>query len=348
MPLEATMILVDNSDWSRNGDFFPTRWEAQEEAANIVSQAKCEQNAESSVGLMVIAGKQVEILVTPVQDPGRILASFPGVKLGGRVQLSTALQIAQLALKHRLNKNQKQRIIVFVASPVEETEDTLVKLGQRLRKNAIAIDVINLESSNPDQNAKLQKLVDATKDAADNSHYVQVSPGIQLLSDTLLSTPVLMSGEGGQAGAGLGDFGAGAGMDPELEMALRISLEEEKAREQKKKDDDDKKTKDPGQPKSQDDNKMKIEEPSKPANLDDMDEEELLLRAQELSLQDAPAPSSQSKGKDDKTKEQEAFQDPEFINELLSGIPGLDKDDPELKKMTQKKDDKGEGKDDKK
>jgi 26S proteasome regulatory subunit N10 len=335
------MILVDNSDWSRNGDFFPTRWEAQEEAANIIAQAKCEQNAESSVGLMVIAGKQVEILVTPVQDPGRILASFPSVKLGGRIQLSTAVQIAQLALKHRLNKNQRQRIVVFIASPVEESEDALTKLGQRLRKNNIAIDVVNLESGNPEQNSKLQKLVEATKDAADNSHYVQVSPGIQLLSDTLLSSPILNSGEGGQAGGvgGMNEFGGAAGMDPELEMALRISLEEEKAREQKKKDDDTKKD----APKT-DDNKMKIEEP-KPSdkNVDDMDEEELLERAQKLSLQDAP-PAGQAKPKDDKTKEQEAFQDPEFINELLKEVPGLDKDAPEIKKMTEKKDDK-DGKD---
>jgi len=28
MGLEATMVIVDNSDYSRNGDFMPTRWEA--------------------------------------------------------------------------------------------------------------------------------------------------------------------------------------------------------------------------------------------------------------------------------------------------------------------------------
>ena len=57
---------------------------------------------------------RVEILVTPVQEPGRILASFLNVKLGGRIHSSTALQIAQLALKHRLNKNQKQRIMYLL------------------------------------------------------------------------------------------------------------------------------------------------------------------------------------------------------------------------------------------
>jgi len=35
--------------------------------------------------LMSMAGKQVEILVTPITDPGRILASFPKIKIGGNI-----------------------------------------------------------------------------------------------------------------------------------------------------------------------------------------------------------------------------------------------------------------------
>ncbi len=40
---------VDNSEWVRNGDYVPTRLEAQHDAANIVATAKTEQNAESTV-----------------------------------------------------------------------------------------------------------------------------------------------------------------------------------------------------------------------------------------------------------------------------------------------------------
>ena len=29
MPLEATMLVIDNSDYMRNGDFAPSRMEAQ-------------------------------------------------------------------------------------------------------------------------------------------------------------------------------------------------------------------------------------------------------------------------------------------------------------------------------
>jgi len=56
-----------------------------------------------------------------------------------------------------------------------------------------------------------------------------------------------------------------------------------------------------------------------------MDEEELMRRAQELSLQDHPA--------EQKKKEEDVLiQDPNFVNELLSSIPGIDQNSDEIKK----------------
>jgi len=341
--LEATMIIVDNSDWARNGDFFPTRWEAQEEAANIVAQAKCQENVESAVGLMLMAGRQADILVTPLSDPGRILTSFENVKLGGYCHLSTALQIAQLSLKHRLNKNQKQRIIVFVASPIREDEKSLEALGKKLKKNGVAVDVVNLETGDAEQNQKLQKLVEAVN-SSDNSHYVEANAGIQQLSDFLISTPVLSSGEGGAIGGIGNEFGGS--MDPELEMAIRISLEEEKERLRKKEEDEKKKNEgkiEEEKPVAAPDNSMKIENQAND-KLDDMDEEELMRRAQELSLQEHNAQNPN----DDKKKEGEAFQDPNFVNELLSSIHGIDQNDPEIKKALEQIQKGDEKKDDKK
>jgi 26S proteasome regulatory subunit N10 len=58
MPLEATMICMDNSEWNRNGDFYPSRWYSQVDAANIIAEAKTQQNPESSVGVMSMGGKR--------------------------------------------------------------------------------------------------------------------------------------------------------------------------------------------------------------------------------------------------------------------------------------------------
>lgn len=72
------------------------------------------------------------------------MALVHDVQLSGRAKLSTALSIAQLALKHRLNKSQRQRCLVFLASPIDEDIPSLVQLAKKLKRNDIAVDFVNL------------------------------------------------------------------------------------------------------------------------------------------------------------------------------------------------------------
>jgi len=57
MPLEATMMIIDNSEYMRNGDYQPTRFEAQADAVNTVFRTKIDSNPENTVGIMTMAGK---------------------------------------------------------------------------------------------------------------------------------------------------------------------------------------------------------------------------------------------------------------------------------------------------
>ncbi|WFD29540.1 proteasome regulatory particle base subunit rpn10 [Malassezia sp. CBS 17886] len=245
MPLEATMLVcvrgrarahcrLDNSEWMRNGDYPPSRWGAQSDAVNILFDAKTNANPESMVGLMTMGGKSPEVLVTLTHDIGKIFAALHNTKLDGSVNLSTGINIAQLALKHRQNKNQRQRVVVFVGSPVADTEESLVALGKKLKKNNVAVDVVSFGESEQNQE-KLAKLVE-TVDSSDNSHLLTVPVDTTLLADTLIASPILMEGAAGDAGAAPGtssdyQFGVDPNMDPELAMALRMSLEEEQARQ---------------------------------------------------------------------------------------------------------------------
>ena len=49
---------MDNSEWSRNGDFAPSRWDSQVDAANIICEAKTQQNPENTLGIMAYAGRR--------------------------------------------------------------------------------------------------------------------------------------------------------------------------------------------------------------------------------------------------------------------------------------------------
>lgn len=160
MVLEATMIVLDNSEWMRNGDYTPTRWEAQADAVSMIFDAKTNSNPESEVGLMTMAGKSPEVLATLTQDMGKILAALHRSKIVGNADVATGINVASLALKHRQNKNQRQRVIVFVGSPVAQSEDDLVKLGKKLKKNNIAVDIVNFGEDAENQE-KLSKFIEA-------------------------------------------------------------------------------------------------------------------------------------------------------------------------------------------
>ena len=47
---------VDNSEYMRNGDFLPTRLQAQQDAVGLIAQSKLRSNPESNVGLMTLSG----------------------------------------------------------------------------------------------------------------------------------------------------------------------------------------------------------------------------------------------------------------------------------------------------
>lgn len=42
-----------------------------------------------------------------------LIPFYVGLEMGGEMNIAAGIQVAQLALKHRQNKNQQQRIIVF-------------------------------------------------------------------------------------------------------------------------------------------------------------------------------------------------------------------------------------------
>lgn len=98
MVLEAVMMVVDNSENSRNGDYTPTRWEAQADAVSTIFSRITQSNPESSAGLMSMGGKGPEVLVTLTTDFGKILDGVHRTKISGVPHFSTGIQIAGVSL----------------------------------------------------------------------------------------------------------------------------------------------------------------------------------------------------------------------------------------------------------
>ncbi|KAH1266876.1 26S proteasome non-ATPase regulatory subunit 4 [Glycine max] len=426
MVLEATMICIDNSEWMRNGDYSPSRFQAQADAVNLICGAKTQSNPENTVGVLTMAGKGVRVLVTPTSDLGKILAcmhvelrvdaglylwfiqnvvasdkalsfwsflkvehhsgvelfnsSLTWLDIGGEMNLAAGIQVAQLALKHRQNKKQQQRIIVFAGSPVKHEKKMLEMIGRKLKKNSVALDIVNFGEEDEGKTEKLEALLAAVNNN-DTSHIVHVPSGPNALSDVLISTPIFTGdGEGGSgfaaaaAAAAAGgvsgfEFGVDPNLDPELALALRVSMEEERARQEaaaKKAAEDAAKQEKGGEQQASSQDATMTERASaamseaenKTSDLMD-DENALLQQALAMSMDD-PAISHDVKDTDmseasasdpdlalalqlsiaDSTKDQgsqsdmsKLLADQSFVSSILASLPGVDPNDPSVKDL---------------
>ena len=145
------------------------------------------------------------------------------------MDFTKTIEIAQLALKHRPNKNQKQRIIAIIYSPLAEEASVLTNLAKKAKKNGVAVDLINIGAR--ENLEKLQSFIESVNNA-DNSHLVHIDIGAASVADVVISSPITQgavpTGEaiGGAAAADMGRIDPN--IDPELAEAIRQSLEEQK------------------------------------------------------------------------------------------------------------------------
>ncbi|XP_023025366.1 regulatory particle non-ATPase 10 isoform X2 [Leptinotarsa decemlineata] len=350
MVLESTMICVDNSDYMRNGDFVPSRLQAQQDAVNLVCHSKTRSNPENNVGLLTLA--KVEVLATLTSDVGRILSKLHQIQPDGEINLHTGIRIAHLALKHRQGKNHKMRIVVFVGSPVENEEKELVKLAKKLKKEKVNVDLISFGEDALNSEILTNFVNTLNGKDGTSSHLVTVPPGPHL-SDALISSPIIQ-GEDGTGGAGLSasgyEFGVDPNEDPELALALRVSMEEQRQRQE----DEARRAKDVAGTETGTKTEAIKEEPTEEALLEralamsmeqgeeqsttnsaavdfaNMTEDEQIAFAMQMSMQDAQSSTSAPPAKEEPMEVEadedysEVMNDPAFLQSVLENLPGVD------------------------
>lgn len=200
-----------------------------------------------------MAGTGPTVLTTPTTNFGALLSGLHDTKIKGHIRLGTAISVAMLALKHRANKSQRQRIVVLICSELDQkfgdkndTEKELIKLAKKCKKNNVSVDFVAFgDALESNTKSILEKFIDAVGGSSgEGNHLAVIPPGPGLLSDSLITTPIVsVGGEAGQGGSGMEgvetggagasggfEFGVDPSADPELAMALRMSMEEEQNR----------------------------------------------------------------------------------------------------------------------
>jgi len=247
----------------------------------------------------------------------------------------------------------------------------LVKAGKKLKKNNVAVDIVNFGEEEHNTEI-LQEFLKAVK-STDNSHLITVPSGTQqLLSDILISSPIFAQQGGlndlglpdGTTSAGIpgGDDGAGVGgtgaagnafggidpnMDPEMAMAIRQSLEEERARQEALTREEQNAganapsananvVSENAENQSIDANPAVVEPVGndEPENQPMADDDEELLQALQMSMQEGKeAHDVESSAAVTSPQATDALDDDAYMKELLSGLPGVDANELDVKDL---------------
>ena len=289
-----------------------------------------------------MAGKRVEVHVTLTNDLSKILNANQNIHLSGECDFLTAMNIATLTLKHRQNKNQKQRIIMFVGSPIKHSSDEMVIVGKKLKKYNIAVDIVSF--GNLDENRdQLNQFLKAVNNA-NNSSITEVPVGDYIV-DNLFSSPIMselgaygdipMEAEGfgqpipsnvpasNQQGVGMSQF------ERDIDMAIQNSLLEEQKRQEAL---NAAKNNVVTEVKTSEINPIDKNVEMKPVDEEEDDEEAALEQAKLLSLKEHEEVLKKESGEEKKVKD-ELLENQEFIKDLLQGINSTEIKDDEIEEL---------------
>lgn len=220
---KAVVILFDNSCFSINSDFDPTRIEAEKHTIELFCNQILDQNRDTQISVGCLAGGEGGIRISFTSNMSKILEAVESVSCGGRVALVKGIRTAILALSYC--EIPAKRILVFLHSPHDLTDEAVDAI---LRENSALAARIKFDfivfGKTVDRLEPIRRLVEQTE-----SELLEVRECETILSDKAFSSKILADHM--SIGA---PFEQIARTDPDLCAAMSMSGKDAAAREEKK------------------------------------------------------------------------------------------------------------------
>jgi len=109
---EATVILFDNSEFMRNGDYIPTRLGGEVDTVGMIAQSKCDSNPENTVALVAMSGRP-NVVLTLTPDVARVFTCTDRIPIVGTVDFINSFNVASVC-SFFINKKPIIIIIFFM------------------------------------------------------------------------------------------------------------------------------------------------------------------------------------------------------------------------------------------
>lgn len=197
------MVVLDNSMYSINRDYNRERLECQIEAVKDLSEKRLGGNHDSTIGAMSIGRTSSTKIVSPTSDRNTICKYLHGIKRDAEVQCGNSIAISVMALKYRTN--QDQSILLFLGSPLDDEALTSVidAVNDALMSN-ISVGIVLFGEALEYYDLLRMSIEECTEFTC-----VQIHPKDSFIDGVYLALRESMEE-----------------MDPELELAIKRSLQE--------------------------------------------------------------------------------------------------------------------------
>lgn len=217
LPSEAIVFLIDNSGTSLNGDFYPSRLEAQTMAIERLMSHFTKSSDKSQIGIGLMAEPETGMIVSLTSLTSTVTRRMFKIERGGKCNFPKAIRCAFLAMHQCTPDIRKRRIIAMVGSdPGNLTPDVCAELANTANREGVGIDIVAFGDDFP-----VEPLRDIVDRCGGNSHFLHCSPGGVILSDAILSSDIVPSVMKNMYGnINLED-------DPDLALTLQLSMEDQ-------------------------------------------------------------------------------------------------------------------------
>lgn len=112
------MVIIDNSMYSINRDYSKERLQAQLDAVKEISENRLNQSSESTVGVMTLGRSATIKIVSPTSNKNTIYSYLHSIERDEDIHGGNSMLISRMALKYRTNTTQS--ILLFLGSPLED------------------------------------------------------------------------------------------------------------------------------------------------------------------------------------------------------------------------------------
>lgn len=212
---QAIIMLLDNTATSINGDFSPTRLDAQKICVDRLVQYFLRNCDVSQIGIGTLGSDNYTIITSLTSRMDSILRSLQNISFtkNNYLRLTKGIGSALLALRTAAPQAKRHRIIAFLAENHDMTLNNLEYMIGITNAGNAAIDIIMLGDgvNNVDILENYISLIHQ------RSQLIRFEPGTNILADLVLASDIGISEL---------DRSIGFDEDPEIALAMKISRDE--------------------------------------------------------------------------------------------------------------------------